>query len=65
MVGPLLRELPEGAFYRWMASAGKLGDQHKVPRVTNGRALADALMGASGRAAGPGDQAREIAAVSS
>jgi hypothetical protein len=26
-----------------MRRAGKLGDQHKVPRVTNDRAVADAL----------------------
>jgi hypothetical protein len=26
-------------------SAGKLGDQHKVPRVTNDRRLAEALHG--------------------
>lgn len=50
MTGPRLLEVPEGAFYRWMREAGKLGDQHKVPRVTNTRAIADAVMAAG---AGP------------
>jgi hypothetical protein len=27
-----------------MRAGGKLGDQHKVPRVTNSRAMADALL---------------------
>ena len=27
-----------------MRAAGKLGDQHKVPRVTNSRVLAEALL---------------------
>jgi GH3 auxin-responsive promoter len=40
---PRLTELPPGTFYEWMRRAGKLGDQHKVPRVTNDRAVADAL----------------------
>ena len=30
-----------------MREAGKLGDQHKVPRVTNGRAVAEALLEAA------------------
>jgi hypothetical protein len=43
MRAPRLIPLPSGAFHRWMAAAGKLGDQHKVPRVTNDRSIADAL----------------------
>jgi hypothetical protein len=49
MTGPRLLELPAGTFHRWMRGAGKLGDQHKVPRVTNDRALADALLGTASR----------------
>jgi hypothetical protein len=30
-----------------MRAAGKLGDQHKIPRVTNDRAVADALLAAA------------------
>ncbi len=48
MVAPRLIELPLGTFHRWMREAGKLGDQHKVPRVTNDRAVAEALLAAAG-----------------
>jgi hypothetical protein len=44
MVGPRLVELPAGTFHEWMRSAGKLGDQHKIPRATNDRRLAEALL---------------------
>jgi hypothetical protein len=48
MQAPRLIPLPPGAFHRWMHSAGKLGDQHKVPRVTNNRTMAEAILGAAG-----------------
>jgi len=44
MQEPLVTVLPPGTFHRWMRRAGRLGDQHKVPRVTNDRAVADALL---------------------
>jgi hypothetical protein len=44
MVAPRVIVLPPGSFYRWMRQAGKLGDQHKVPRVTNDRGVAEALV---------------------
>lgn len=31
--GPTVRFLPSGSFERWMESRGKLGGQHKVPRI--------------------------------
>jgi hypothetical protein len=65
MVAPRLSELPAGAFHRWMTAAGKLGDQHKVPRVTNTRVLADALSGEDARVLTPADQPPAVAAVSS
>jgi hypothetical protein len=65
MVAPRLSELPAGAFHRWMAAAGKLGDQHKVPRVTNTRALAEALLDLGVAAGTRADQPRATAAVSS
>jgi hypothetical protein len=40
---PDLTPLPRGTVYGWLRDAGKLGGQHKVPRVTNDRAIADAL----------------------
>jgi hypothetical protein len=48
MVAPRLTALPTGTFYRWMQRAGRLGDQHKVPRVTNDRAIATALLAEGG-----------------
>ncbi len=48
MVSPRVLRLPPGTFYRWMREAGKLGDQHKVPRVTNDRSVADGLLAIGG-----------------
>jgi hypothetical protein len=45
MLPPRVTPLAPGAFHRWLRRAGKLGDQHKVPRATNDRTLADALAG--------------------
>ena len=44
MVAPRIATLPPGTFYRWMKAHGKLGDQHKVPRVTNDRKVAQGLL---------------------
>ena len=48
MVAPRLVEISQGSFHRWMREAGKLGDQHKVPRVLNDRAVVEALLAATG-----------------
>jgi hypothetical protein len=45
MAAPRLVELPAGTFHRWMRAEGKF--QHKVPRVTNDRALAERLLAAA------------------
>jgi hypothetical protein len=50
MVAPRLTVLPPGTFYRWMRRTGRLGDQHKVPRVTNDRVIAVALLEEAGSA---------------
>jgi hypothetical protein len=47
MLAPRVLALPAGAVHRWMREAGKIGDQHKVPRVTNDRTVADALLAAA------------------
>ena len=44
MVTPRVVELPAGTFYRWIRERVALGDQPRVPRVTNDRAVADALL---------------------
>jgi len=48
MVAPMVTALPPGTFHRWMREGGKLGDQHKVPRASNDRAVAEALLAVAG-----------------
>ena len=47
MTAPRVLAVAPGTFHQWMRTAGKLGDQHKVPRVMNHRDLADELLAAS------------------
>ena len=39
-----IKALPKDAFQRYMKSQGKLGGQNKVPRLSNDRKIADALL---------------------
>jgi len=39
-----IRSMPKGAFRDYMKSQGKLGGQNKVPRLTNDRKIAEALL---------------------
>ena len=39
----VLRQVNEGGFRRYMKASGKLGGQNKVPRLSNDRAIAEAL----------------------
>jgi hypothetical protein len=41
---PVLTIAPAGTFERWLAHKGKLGGQHKVPRLSNSRELLDELL---------------------
>lgn len=41
---PYVRTVPPGTFYRWMKSKGKLGGQHKVPRLSNERKYIDEIL---------------------
>jgi len=34
----------EGLFYEWMASRGKMGGQHKIPRLVNGRKVMEEML---------------------
>ncbi len=36
--------LPKGTFHEWLKLKGKLGGQHKVPRLSNDRAIADEIL---------------------
>jgi hypothetical protein len=35
---------PTGTFYRWMQQRGKLGGQHKVPRLSNDRKYVEEIL---------------------
>ena len=38
-----LQAMPQGTFYNWMKKRGKLGGQHKVPRLSNHRNFVDEI----------------------
>jgi GH3 auxin-responsive promoter len=42
---PLIHSVPEGTFNYWLAKQGKLGGQHKVPRLCNSREYLDDIVG--------------------
>jgi hypothetical protein len=45
LVMPTVRNLPHGTFYNWLSARGKLGGQHKVPRLANDRKIVDEILG--------------------
>ena len=50
---PQIHAVPPGTFYNWMRSRGKLGGQHKVPRLANDRAYVDSILEILGGAQKP------------
>lgn len=42
---PLVHPAPNGTFYNWMKNRGKLGGQHKVPRLANERKYVEEILG--------------------
>ncbi len=42
---PIVHAVPRGTFYEWMKTRGKLGGQHKVPRLSNSREYLDDILG--------------------
>ncbi|HAK11535.1 MAG TPA: hypothetical protein DCO78_05730, partial [Chitinophagaceae bacterium] len=40
---PLVHAIPKGSFNDWLRSKGKLGGQHKVPRLSNDRTYIDEI----------------------
>ncbi|MGE5424646.1 MAG: GH3 auxin-responsive promoter family protein, partial [Syntrophothermus sp.] len=42
---PRVRVMETGTFYDWLKSKGKLGGQHKVPRLSNDRKYINELLG--------------------
>ena len=41
---PMVHFVEQGTFYNWMESRGKLGGQHKVPRLSNSREFIDDIL---------------------
>jgi hypothetical protein len=41
---PIITLLPEDAFFNWLKAKGKLGGQHKVPRLSNDRKVAEEIL---------------------
>jgi len=41
---PVIREVPANTFYQWLKIKGKLGGQHKVPRLSNDRRYLDDII---------------------
>lgn len=46
LVKPVIHSVPQGTFFKWLSSKGKLGGQNKVPRLSNTREYVDQIMGA-------------------
>lgn len=44
LLPPKIRIAPSHHFYNWMKSRGKLGGQHKVPRLSNSREYLDPML---------------------
>jgi hypothetical protein len=42
---PVIRLLPQDTFFHWLRSKGKLGGQHKVPRLSNDRSVVEEILG--------------------
>jgi hypothetical protein len=41
---PIVHQMPTGGFNRWLKDRGKLGGQHKVPRLSNERKWVEELL---------------------
>ena len=41
---PIVKSVAEGTFYAWLKAKGKLGGQHKIPRLSNTREYIDDIL---------------------
>ncbi len=48
LIRPVVRQVPQGTFNRWMKSRNKFGGQNKVPRLSNTREFIEDLYRAAG-----------------
>jgi hypothetical protein len=41
---PVLHHAPDGTCYAWLKQKGKLGGQHKIPRLSNNREFIEQIL---------------------
>ena len=41
---PIVRSIPKGVFNKWLHSKGKMGGQHKIPRLSNERKVLEEIL---------------------
>jgi hypothetical protein len=41
---PVVRVVQKGTFHQWLQQKGKLGGQHKVPRLSNDRTILNEIV---------------------
>jgi hypothetical protein len=41
---PVVRVVAQGSFHQWLKSKGKLGGQHKIPRLSNERVMLEEVL---------------------
>jgi hypothetical protein len=41
---PRIKSIPKGTFHQWLQQKGKLGGQHKIPRLANNREYIDDIL---------------------
>ena len=46
---PRIQAVPSNTFYNWLKGKGKLGGQHKVPRLSNNRVVLEEILEQTGR----------------
>lgn len=46
---PIVHQMPQGGFNRWLKDKGKLGGQHKIPRLSNERKWLEEMLGYLGK----------------
>lgn len=44
MAKPIVKAVPKGTFHSWLKQTGRLGGQHKVPRLSNSRQYLDEIL---------------------
>ena len=42
---PIVHNIQQGVFNRWLEKKGKMGGQHKIPRLSNDRIILEEILG--------------------